>query len=224
MRTKSKQSPENKRLIILDRDGVINQQLEGYISRPEDWQPIDGSIEAIVDLYRRGYRFAIATNQAGIGRGVMTVDDLLAVHKKMLLILAVYRVQIEAVFFCPHTPEDGCKCRKPETGLLESIAKRLDVRLSDTLFIGDSMRDVQAALAVGAKPMMVRTGRGAVESEQAPEGVPIYDDLSAVADAILGPLKRKSKSKSKRKGKKKHTPLAVEWRRTEKNPDPGPAS
>lgn len=187
-----------KRLIILDRDGVINRRIDGYIRRPEEWEPIEGSIEAMVDLYRRGYHIVIATNQAGIGRGLMTVDDLIKVHEKLSAALGVYRAQVDALFFCPHAPDARCKCRKPQPGLLNSIARRYRSAIDGTFFVGDSLSDVEAAQAAGAKPMMVRTGRGATEAERAPAAVPVYDNLAAAVNAILGKKGRPSKKRTKK--------------------------
>ena len=180
-------SAHTPKLVILDRDGVINEKLEGYVRTPEEWTPIDGSIEAMVELHRNDYQLVVASNQAGIGRGIMTIDDLIAVHAKMQSLLGAHRVQVDGLFFCPHAPTEKCECRKPKPGLLNDIARRYHLSLENTFFIGDSIRDVQAATAAGAKPMMVRTGLGATEAKQAPAGVPIHDNLAAAAAAILNP-------------------------------------
>ena len=173
-------------LIILDRDGVINERVPGYVKTPEEWVPIAGSIEAMVDLYQHGYRLVIASNQSGIGRGVMGVEDLRKVHEKMESLLRENQTHIDGLFFCPHAPKDHCECRKPKPGMLNSIAQRMHRNLKGVVFVGDSITDVEAANAAGATPVIVRTGLGRKTEEEAPKNVPVYDDLAAVARDLLG--------------------------------------
>lgn len=176
-------------LVILDRDGVINQDSEAYIRTADDWIPIPGSLEAIARLYHAGFRILVATNQSGLGRGYMTIDDLNDMHRKMRDQLNGLGAQIEAVFFCPHGPEVGCRCRKPRPGLLEEIVLRLQVDIRGTPVVGDSLRDIQAAWAVGATPILVLTGKGRSTLEHNPEeltDVAIFADLAAFVDALLG--------------------------------------
>ncbi|WJW75513.1 D-glycero-beta-D-manno-heptose 1,7-bisphosphate 7-phosphatase [Thiohalobacter sp. IOR34] len=174
------------RLIILDRDGVINQDSEAYIKSPEEWHPIPRSLEAIAELNRADYRVVVATNQSGIGRGLYDLDTLARIHARMHQALAEVGGKVEAIFFCPHAPDEGCDCRKPRPGLLLDIASRLQVSLHGVPVIGDALRDLQAAQAVGASPILVRTGKGRdTEALAEAAGVPVYDDLAAAVSALL---------------------------------------
>ena len=174
-------------LIILDRDGVINRDSDDYIKSPDEWLPIPGSLEAIARLNRAGYTVVVATNQSGIGRGYFDLATLQQIHEKMERELARLGGAIDAVFFCPHTPDDHCDCRKPKPGLLWEIAKKYDCDLAGVMAVGDSLRDIEAAQAVGAKPVLVRTGKGAAvaKNDKLPAGVEVYADLGAFADAVL---------------------------------------
>lgn len=175
------------RLVILDRDGVINEDSDEYIKSPDEWIPIAGSLEAIARLNRADYRVVVATNQSGIARGYFDLDTLSQIHEKMYRMLASHGGRIDAVFFCPHAPEDGCFCRKPQPGLLQEIASRLRVPLDAVPAIGDSLRDLQAARAVGAAPVLVRTGKGerTLERGEGLEDVPVYANLAAYVAALL---------------------------------------
>ena len=175
------------KLIILDRDGVINEDSDDYIKSPEEWRPISGSVEAVARLSRAGYRIVFATNQSGLARGLFDGDTLQRIHDKMRRAVTAAGGVIEAIFFCPHGPDDNCECRKPKPGLLREIAARLRVDLSGVPAIGDSLRDIQAAQAVGARPILVRTGKGAaaVAEGKGLAGVEVYADLAAAADALL---------------------------------------
>jgi D-glycero-D-manno-heptose 1,7-bisphosphate phosphatase len=173
-------------LVILDRDGVINYDSKDYIRSPADWRPIPGSLAAIARLNQAGYRVVVATNQSGLARGLLTLDDLFRIHEKMHQALAQVGGQIDAVFFCPHGPGDDCECRKPRPGLLLDIGRRLRLDLQDVPVVGDALRDVQAAQAVGARPILVRTGKGR-ETEQRGEGlegVELFDDLASLAQHL----------------------------------------
>ena len=181
-------SPQDIRLAVLDRDGVINQDSDSYIKTAEEWIPIPGSLEAIARLNHAGFRVVLATNQSGLGRGVFSIEALNAMHRKMRRELSVLGAQIEAVFLCPHTPDAGCRCRKPSPGLLEDIGYRLQIDMTGVPVIGDSFRDIQAAASVGASPILVLTGKGKrTIEEHATElvGVPVYEDLATVADVLL---------------------------------------
>jgi len=175
-------------LIILDRDGVINEDSASHIRSPDEWIAIPGSLEAITRLQHAGYRMVVATNQSGIGRRFFDVETLGRIHEKMLAALAEVGGTIEAIFFCPHGPKEKCRCRKPGTGMLEEIADRLRTPLEGVPVIGDAWTDVEAARAVGARPILVRTGKGreAVEGADDLAGVEVFDDLAAVADHLLG--------------------------------------
>lgn len=175
------------KLVILDRDGVINHDSDDYIKSPEEWQPIEGSLEAIARLYHDGYRIVVVSNQAGLARGKFNIEALNAMHGKMHSLLAGYGGEIEAVFFCPHGPEDECECRKPKPGLYLEIANRLRLELTGVFAVGDKLSDIQAAAAAGAKPVLVRTGYGksVEDSGLVPHGVPVFDDLAAFTDRLL---------------------------------------
>lgn len=181
------------RAVILDRDGVINQDAETYIKSLAEWIPLPGSIEAIVRLSHAGYRIAIATNQSGIARGLLPLSELLKMHQRLRNLVAAQGGRIEMIAFCPHAPDEACRCRKPQPGLLEEIASRLSIGLTGVPFVGDSMGDIRAAHAVGAVPYLVRTGKGERtlaslgedENRSLLAEVQVYADLDAVADALL---------------------------------------
>lgn len=177
------------KLIILDRDGVINQDSDEYIKSVDEWEPIPGSLAAMGRLCQAGYTLAVLTNQSGITRGLFDLETLHAMHKKMDRLLEQYGGHVSAIFFCPHGPDGDCNCRKPRAGMYQDLASRFQCDLSGIPSIGDSLRDVQAAVSVGASPILVRTGKGertlASEAEELRD-VPVYDDLSDVVDAILG--------------------------------------
>ena len=175
------------KLIILDRDGVINFDSAQFIKSPDEWKPIPGSLAAIARLNHAGYRVVVATNQSGVGRGLFEMDTLNAIHEKMLKALAQVGGRIDAIFFCPHTSADNCACRKPKPGMLIEISNRFNTNLSGVPAIGDALRDLQAAVAVGAKPMLVLTGKGkktAIDPEL-PAGTLIFPDLAAAVAHLL---------------------------------------
>src|SRR5258706_6281977 len=145
------------KLIILDRDGVINRDSEQFIKSPDEWRPIPGSLEAIARLNQDGYRVVVATNQSGIGRGLLDMAALNAIHDKMHKALGHAGGRIDAVFYCPHAQDANCNCRKPKAGLLQDIAHRFNTELTDVPCIGDSLRDLQAAATVGALPLLALT-------------------------------------------------------------------
>ena len=175
------------KLIILDRDGVINHDSDDYIKSADEWHPISGSLEAIARLYLSGYRIIVISNQSGLARGTFNIEALNSIHDKMHRLLAGYGGVIEAIFFCPHSPDDGCGCRKPRPGLYLEVAKRLRIKLNNVSAVGDKLSDIQAATAGGAKPVLVRTGYGKLVEDggTVPDGVPIFDDLAAVVDRLL---------------------------------------
>jgi len=173
-------------LIILDRDGVINQDSDDFIKSPAEWQPIDGSLEAIARLNYAGYRVVVITNQSGVARGLLDIETLTRIHNKMRRMLAQAGGKIEAILFCPHGPDDDCDCRKPKSGNFDSLAKRLRINLDGVPAIGDSLRDIQAAKAAGAKPILVRTGKGEKTlAAGISDGVPVYDNLTEAVSALL---------------------------------------
>ncbi len=175
------------KLIILDRDGVINYDSAEYIKNPDEWRPIPGSLEAIARLNHAGYRVVIATNQSGVGRGLFEMATLNAIHEKMHRTLAQVGARVDAVFFCPHAQEADCACRKPRAGLLEEIGRRFNHDLHNVPAVGDALRDLEAAVAVGAQPILVLTGKGHKTRREAklPPGTQIYANLAETADALI---------------------------------------
>jgi len=176
---------ENK-IIVLDRDGVINIDSPDYIKTPEEWNPLPGSIEAIAKLTGSGYRIFIATNQSGIGRGLYTEATYREIEQKMLAMIEDGGGKIEGIFYCPHTPDDRCACRKPQPGLLYEIEKAIQRSLENVVFVGDSRRDLDAAETVGAKGVLVLTGNGrkTLEGLDEDHGFDVYDDLLGVTEAL----------------------------------------
>jgi D-glycero-D-manno-heptose 1,7-bisphosphate phosphatase len=174
------------KLVILDRDGVINYDSEAFIKSPEEWKPIPGSLEAIAHFTQAGYRVVVATNQSGIGRGLLDMGTLNAINDKMYKAAIQAGGRIDAMFFCPHTNSDNCDCRKPATGMFKEISERFGLGLTGVPAIGDSLRDLQAAAAVDALPVLVLTGKGKVTQleEQLPPNTRIFPDLAAAADAL----------------------------------------
>lgn len=180
-------------LVILDRDGVINEDSDNYIRSLEEWIPIPGSIEAIADLSKAGFQVAIATNQSGLSRGYFTLDILEEIHARLRYLVEEEGGSIAGIFYCPHLPDEGCHCRKPAVGLLRAIEEELGEPASDTYFIGDSLKDLQAAVAYGCRPILVKTGKGsdtlAALLEQpdtvSPAQISTYNDLLEASRAIL---------------------------------------
>lgn len=175
------------KLIILDRDGVINFDSDQFIKSPDEWKPIPGSLEAIARLNQAGYRVAVATNQSGIGRGLFDMPTLNAIHDKMHKSLAQVGGRVDAIFFCPHTSEANCECRKPKSGMVEEIAARFGMSVKGVPAVGDSLRDLEAAARLGAQSYLVLTGKG--EKTQAKGGLPagtlIHPDLASVVSSLL---------------------------------------
>jgi D-glycero-D-manno-heptose 1,7-bisphosphate phosphatase len=177
------------KLIILDRDGVINHDSDSFIKSPEEWIPLPGSLEAIARLNQAGYRVVVATNQSGVGRGFFAMATLNAIHQKMHTSAQQVGADIDAVFFCPHTHDDNCDCRKPKAGMLLEIAKRFEINLrhESVVVVGDSLRDLQAGYVVGCAPYLVLTGKGqdTVNKGGLPPGTKIYADLAEVVESLL---------------------------------------
>jgi D-glycero-D-manno-heptose 1,7-bisphosphate phosphatase len=175
------------KLIILDRDGVINFDSDQFIKRPEEWKPIPGSLEAIARLNQGGYRVVVATNQSGVGRGLFDMAMLNAIHAKMHKLVMNAGGRIDAVFYCPHAAEERCACRKPLPGMYLEIAERYETTLQEVYVVGDGLRDLQAAAAVEALPILVLTGKGE-KTEKAgglPAGTQVFADLATVVDRLL---------------------------------------
>jgi len=175
------------RLVILDRDGVINYDSDNYIRSVDEWVPIPGSLEAIARLNRAGYTVAVATNQSGIARGYYDESEMHAMHEKMAKLLLPLGGKVDMIAYCPHGPDDACDCRKPLPGLLKQIAAHYACSLEGVPVVGDSLRDLESGLAVGARPFLVRSGKGerTIASGKFPEGIPVFADLAEFVDAWL---------------------------------------
>lgn len=186
------------KLIILDRDGVINHDRADYVKSVEECVPIDGSIDAIARLHKAGFTVVIATNQSGLARGKFELDDLEAMHEKITRLVEERGGELGAIFYCPHAPEDNCKCRKPRPGLVDAIEAEFNISAEGFYFVGDSLRDLQAAVVKGCKPMLVKTGNGEKTIAQlndaslqtdspilTPEQIEVVADLAAAADFII---------------------------------------
>jgi D-glycero-D-manno-heptose 1,7-bisphosphate phosphatase len=175
------------KLIILDRDGVINFDSDHFIKSPEEWKPIPGSLEAIARLCQADYRVVVATNQSGVGRGLFDMHTLNAIHDKMHKAVALAGGRIDAIFFCPHTADSDCHCRKPKAGMLEDIAARYNTSLSGVPVVGDSLRDLQSAAKMKAQPILVLSGKGKITQSagELPEDTLIYPDLAAAVATLV---------------------------------------
>lgn len=175
------------KLVILDRDGVINVDSDKYIKSPAEWQPIPGSIEAIARLHQGGFRVVVATNQSGIGRGLFDMSTFNAMNDKMMEMVFRQGGRIDALFFCPHTDAENCHCRKPRTGMFEEIAARYHMELKGVPCVGDAIRDLQAAEAVGGQPVLVLTGKGrqTKEDERLPRRTLVFADLAEVSRHLV---------------------------------------
>jgi D-glycero-D-manno-heptose 1,7-bisphosphate phosphatase len=187
----SQRHAHSPRLVILGRDGVLNEYRESHVTSPDEWVPVPGALEAVARLNHAGWHVVVATNQAGIGRGMIDMNAVNQVHQHMNGLLHAQGGRLDAVFFCPHTPEDGCDCRKPKPGLLLDIVRRYGVEASAVPVVGDTLRDLQAAAAAGAEPHLVLSGRAAALSPEALaqvlEAVPgttVHASLMAFADHL----------------------------------------
>lgn len=178
------------KLVILDRDGVINTDSDQFIKTPDEWKPIPGSLEAIARLTHSGFRVVVCSNQSGVGRGLLDMAALNAINDKMYKALAPFGGRIDALFYCPHPAEANCACRKPRPGMFQDIAKRFNVTLSGVPSVGDSLRDMQASAAAGCQPLLVLTGKGrkTLAAGGLPEGTQVFDDLAAAVRAIIAKL------------------------------------
>jgi D-glycero-D-manno-heptose 1,7-bisphosphate phosphatase len=180
------------KLIILDRDGTINEDRDDFVKSVDEWMPLPGALEAIARLNHAGWHVVVASNQSGLGRGLFDVAALNAMHAKMHKLLAAQGGKIDAVFYCPHTPDEACACRKPLPGLFEQIIERYGVDIATNVVhaVGDSLRDLQAGVAVGCRPHLVLTGKGekyknAVLTADFPQGTQVHADLTAFANHLL---------------------------------------
>ncbi len=175
-------------LIILDRDGVINRDSREFVKSAQEWQPLPGSIDAIAALSRAGFTVTVATNQSGLARGLFTRRHLRAMHRKLRRLVAASGGRIARIVVCPHGPDDACRCRKPKPGLLQRLANHFDAELSDVPVVGDSLRDLEAAYAAGARPILVLTGNGRDTARSLPKhlaDIDVYPDLAAAAKGLI---------------------------------------
>jgi D-glycero-D-manno-heptose 1,7-bisphosphate phosphatase len=186
------------KLIILDRDGVINQDSDAYVKTVDEWIEIPGSAKAIADLYKAGFQIAVATNQSGIARNYFTEETLAAMHNKMTALVEEQGGKFSTITYCPHGPEDNCDCRKPLAGLITLIEQHLNVSAEGAYLVGDSLRDLQAGVTKGCKPVLVMTGKGEktllkilTSEDESTEDLaikqaPVYTDLAHFARTIIG--------------------------------------
>ena len=174
------------KLVILDRDGTINHDSDAYIKSPAEWRPIKGSLEAIARLTQAGYRVVVATNQSGIARGLFDTRTLFDIHDLLQRSVAQAGGRVDAFFFCPHAADAGCECRKPQPGMLLEVARRFNVPLAETCMVGDARRDLDAAAAAGARPVLVLTGKGrkTQAAGDLPRGTEVFADLAAFAERL----------------------------------------
>jgi len=177
------------RLLIVDRDGVINEDSPEFIKTPDEWRPIPGSVEALAAAAHMGFNIFVVSNQSGIARGIIDIEQLNRIHARMLAEVQRCGGRIDAILFCPHGPDDGCQCRKPRPGLLESIASRTGAALRDAIFVGDRQSDLDAARAVGARAVLVETGHGRSTLAKLPahDRLTVYPDLAAVVNRLRCP-------------------------------------
>lgn len=192
----------NIKLVILDRDGTINQDSDDYVKSADEWLPLPGALEAIARLNHAGWHVAVASNQSGLGRGLFDVAALNAMHSKMHKLLAAAGGRIDAVFYCPHSPDEACNCRKPASGLFEQIGERYGMELKGIHTVGDTPRDLVAGFSVGCVPHLVLTGKGEKWRGQTlpadfPEGTRVHDDLSAFVDWLLEQPESQAKAAGK---------------------------
>jgi len=178
------------KLVILDRDGTINEDSAEYVKSPAEWQPLPGALEAIARLNHAGWHVVVASNQSGLGRGLFDVASLNAMHAKMHTLLAAVGGRVDAIFYCPHAPDDHCRCRKPEPGLFEQIGERYGIDLQDVPAVGDTPRDLVAAVTAGCEPHLVLTGKAlAYRGRELPSGYPqdtvVHQDLAAFAEYLV---------------------------------------
>jgi D-glycero-D-manno-heptose 1,7-bisphosphate phosphatase len=178
------------KIIILDRDGVINHDSTEFIKNADEWEPISGSIEAIANLTQAGYKVVVCTNQSGIGRKLYSMEDLNLIHEKMHKTVEQEGGEIVAIFFCPHKADDNCSCRKPKPSMILDIVDRFNIdNVSNLMFVGDSLRDLEAISAAGGIPVLVKTGNGkkTLADNNLPEGTLVFKNLLAFSEYLLAP-------------------------------------
>lgn len=184
-----------RRLVILDRDGVINHDSDDFVKTPDEWLPIDGSVEAIARLSNAGFTVAVASNQSGIGRRLLDRPALEAMHEKLRALVRDAGGDVDRIVYCPHHPDDGCDCRKPAPGLYQELSRHYGVPLDGVPIIGDAERDLAAARAVNARPILVLTGKGAetfADLQQRGDRVETFADLDAAATHLIAEFGKKA--------------------------------
>jgi D-glycero-D-manno-heptose 1,7-bisphosphate phosphatase len=175
-----------RKAIVLDRDGVINEDSSEYIKRVDEWKPLPGSLDAIADLSRAGYAVFVVSNQSGLNRGLFGFDELARIHRRMREAVEGAGGELAGIYYCPHRPDEACSCRKPSPGMLQQLAREHDVALAGIPFVGDKWSDIQAARAVGARPLLVLTGHGSeTAAEHGAEIAEVYADLAAAVRSLL---------------------------------------
>lgn len=186
------------KLIILDRDGVINRDRDDFVKSADEWVPLEGSMDAIAFLTQAGYTVAVATNQSGIGRGLFTMQQLNEMHAKMHKLVRQAGGEIDGIWFCPHTAAADCNCRKPKSGMVEDIIDRFNAKAADVYMVGDSLRDLQAVAGAGGRPVLVLSGKGkktlAGHAGELPQGTQIFDDLAAFAQYLMQQEKQETEA------------------------------
>jgi D-glycero-D-manno-heptose 1,7-bisphosphate phosphatase len=174
------------KIVLLDRDGVINNDSDDYVRTVDEWQPITGSIEAIARLYHAGYKIFVITNQSGLARGYFSLETLQQMHAKFFALLDAHQAKVEHIYFCQHSPDVNCDCRKPKTGLLRQLVADTGLDLTSVPFLGDSLRDLQAADSFGCQPVLVKTGNGQNTLKKTlPANTQVFTDLADFADHLL---------------------------------------
>ncbi len=177
------------KIIVLDRDGVINHDSDDYIKSADEFVPVEGSIKSIADLSRAGFKIAVATNQSGLARELFSDKALSSIHHKLCSMVNEAGGSIDGIFYCPHLPDENCECRKPKTGLLQQIEQEFSCSLVGSFFVGDSLKDIEAAVAFGCMPILVRTGKGSITEQKILQGqplnVPVFDDLASAVSRLL---------------------------------------
>ncbi|WP_036496080.1 D-glycero-beta-D-manno-heptose 1,7-bisphosphate 7-phosphatase [Neisseria sp. oral taxon 020] len=186
------------KLIILDRDGVINRDRDDFVKSADEWVPLEGSMDAIAFLTQAGYTVAVATNQSGIGRGLFTMQQLNEMHAKMHKLVRQAGGEIDGIWFCPHPAAADCNCRKPKSGMVEDIIDRFNAKAADVYMVGDSLRDLQAVAGAGGRPVLVLSGKGkktlAGHAGELPQGTQIFDDLAAFAQYLMQQEKQETEA------------------------------
>ena len=176
---------QSKKMVILDRDGVINYDSDEFIKSPEEWRPIPGSLSAIKKLNDAGIIVTVASNQSGVGRGLFSEMTLQLIHKKFTDLLAELGGNIDQIEYCPHEPEVDCECRKPKAGMINKLLKQFKIDPKDAVVVGDAFRDLQAGQTAGCDVVLVKTGKGELTLAKNEITVPVFADLRSIVDEMV---------------------------------------